>query len=55
MEKQRAIFVAGAVKNNVPKGQAETIFELLAKLADYGFNKRATLRHTRWCPITPPT
>jgi DNA polymerase-3 subunit alpha len=39
MEKQRAIFVAGAVKNNVTKGQAETIFELLAKFADYGFNK----------------
>ncbi|HKS19438.1 MAG TPA: DNA polymerase III subunit alpha [Bradyrhizobium sp.] len=39
MEKQRAIFVAGSVKNNVPKGQAETIFELLAKFADYGFNK----------------
>ncbi len=39
MEKQRAIFVAGAVKNEVPKGQAETIFELLAKFADYGFNK----------------
>ncbi len=39
MEKQRAVFVAGAVKNNVPKGQADTIFELLAKFADYGFNK----------------
>jgi DNA polymerase-3 subunit alpha len=39
MEKQRAIFVAGAVKNGVPNGQAETIFELLAKFADYGFNK----------------
>ena len=39
MEKQRAIFVAGSVKNGVPKGQAETIFELLAKFADYGFNK----------------
>jgi len=39
MEKQRANFVAGAVKNNVPKGQADTIFELLAKFADYGFNK----------------
>src|SRR3989337_2612210 len=39
MEKQRAIFVAGAMKNNVPKGQADTIFELLAKFADYGFNK----------------
>ncbi|MDB5624777.1 MAG: polymerase subunit alpha [Tardiphaga sp.] len=39
METQRAIFVAGATKNNVPKAQAETIFELLAKFADYGFNK----------------
>src|SRR5437764_10982372 len=39
MEKQRERFVSGAVKNGVPKGQAETIFELLAKFADYGFNK----------------
>src|SRR5471030_2850612 len=39
IEKQRAIFVAGAMKNGVPKGQADTIFELLAKFADYGFNK----------------
>src|SRR5271166_6440458 len=39
MEKQRERFVAGAVKNGVTKGQAETIFELLAKFADYGFNK----------------
>jgi DNA polymerase III subunit alpha len=39
MEKQRTVFVAGSVKNNVPKGQADTIFELLAKFADYGFNK----------------
>src|SRR6266849_2519587 len=39
MEQQRAGFVAGAQRNNVPKGQADTIFELLAKFADYGFNK----------------
>ncbi|QOZ34195.1 DNA polymerase III subunit alpha [Bradyrhizobium sp. CCBAU 53421] len=39
MDKQRDIFVAGAMKNGVSKGQAETIFELLAKFADYGFNK----------------
>ncbi|WP_291630598.1 DNA polymerase III subunit alpha, partial [Bradyrhizobium sp.] len=39
MDKQRDIFVAGAIKNGVPKAQAETIFELLAKFADYGFNK----------------
>jgi len=39
MEKQRAIFVDGAVKNGVTKSQADTIFDLLAKFADYGFNK----------------
>src|ERR1700753_1587718 len=39
MEKQRERFISGAVKNGVPKGQADTIFELLAKFADYGFNK----------------
>ena len=39
MDKQRAIFVDGAVKNGVAKDQADTIFDLLAKFADYGFNK----------------
>ncbi len=39
MEKQRVRFVEGAIKNGVPKDQADTIFELLAKFADYGFNK----------------
>jgi DNA polymerase-3 subunit alpha len=39
MEKQRERFVAGSIKSGVPKGQADTIFELLAKFADYGFNK----------------
>jgi DNA polymerase III subunit alpha len=39
MEQQREGFVTGSVNNGVPKGQAETIFELLAKFADYGFNK----------------
>lgn len=39
MEKQREVFVGGAVKNNIGKGQAEEIFDLLAKFADYGFNK----------------
>src|SRR5690349_8740891 len=39
MDKQTDIFVAGAIKNGVPKAQAEMIFELLAKFADYGFNK----------------
>jgi DNA polymerase-3 subunit alpha len=39
MDKQRVRFVDGAVKNGVPKDQADTIFDLLAKFADYGFNK----------------
>jgi DNA polymerase III subunit alpha len=39
MEKQRKGFVEGSVKSGVPRGQADTIFELLAKFADYGFNK----------------
>lgn len=39
MEKQRARFISGAVEHNIKKDQADTIFELLAKFADYGFNK----------------
>lgn len=39
MEKQRERFVEGATKNGVAKDKADTIFELLAKFADYGFNK----------------
>ena len=39
MEAQRKRFVEGAVKDGVEKGQAEAIFELLARFADYGFNK----------------
>ncbi len=39
MDKQRARFVDGAVKNGVSKNQADIIFDLLAKFANYGFNK----------------
>jgi DNA polymerase-3 subunit alpha len=39
MDKQQAGFVAGATERGVDKAQAVTIFELLAKFADYGFNK----------------
>jgi DNA polymerase-3 subunit alpha len=39
MEQQRERFVSGAVERGIARGQAETIFELLAKFADYGFNK----------------
>src|SRR5690606_28106927 len=39
MDAQRAIFVKGAVEREVKKGDADSIFDLLQKFADYGFNK----------------
>ncbi|MGI0524300.1 DNA polymerase III subunit alpha [Rhizobium giardinii] len=39
MDKQRARFVDGAVANGVSKAQSDMIFDLLAKFANYGFNK----------------
>ncbi|RUW67839.1 DNA polymerase III subunit alpha, partial [Mesorhizobium sp. M2A.F.Ca.ET.067.02.1.1] len=39
MDKQRERFVSGAVERGVSKPQADFIFDLLAKFADYGFNK----------------
>ncbi len=39
MDKQRERFVTGAVERGVGKQQADFIFDLLAKFADYGFNK----------------
>ena len=39
MDKQRVRFVDGSVANGLEKAQANMIFDLLAKFADYGFNK----------------
>ena len=39
MDKQRERFVTGAMEGGVAKPQANFIFDLLAKFADYGFNK----------------
>ena len=39
MDSQREVFVEGAVARGVSKSQASQIFELVAKFADYGFNK----------------
>jgi DNA polymerase-3 subunit alpha len=39
MDKQRDRFVNGAMERGLDKAKAEEIFELLAKFADYGFNK----------------
>jgi DNA polymerase-3 subunit alpha len=39
MDKQRAIFMQGALKNNVEEKNATEIFDLMALFAEYGFNK----------------
>ena len=39
MDAQRARFVNGAVERGLLKPKADEIFDLLAKFADYGFNK----------------
>ena len=39
MEKQRKRFVDGAVERDLKAAQASHIFDVLAKFADYGFNK----------------
>jgi DNA polymerase III subunit alpha len=39
MEAQRKDFVSGSVARGVDPSQAEAIFDLLARFADYGFNK----------------
>jgi DNA polymerase-3 subunit alpha len=39
MDAQRARFVDGAVERGIAKAKADEIFDLLAKFADYGFNK----------------
>ncbi|MDG1851417.1 MAG: OB-fold nucleic acid binding domain-containing protein, partial [Gammaproteobacteria bacterium] len=39
MQEQRQIFLAGAANKGIDAKQAETIFDLMEKFADYGFNK----------------
>ncbi len=39
MDAQRARFVGGAVERGIKDAKANEIFDLLAKFADYGFNK----------------
>jgi DNA polymerase-3 subunit alpha len=39
MAKQHKRFIEGAVSNHIPRGKAERIFDLMAKFAEYGFNK----------------
>lgn len=39
MEKERAKFIAGCEKNNIPKQIADGIYAFIVKFASYGFNK----------------
>ncbi len=39
MDQQRAIFTEGAVRRGIEPGKAAEVFDLMAKFADYGFNK----------------
>jgi DNA polymerase-3 subunit alpha len=39
MEAQRAIFTDGAIKRGIDPKKATEVFDLMAKFADYGFNK----------------
>ncbi|QDH16198.1 DNA polymerase III subunit alpha [Swingsia samuiensis] len=39
MEKQRAIFTEGAINRGIPEQKAIEVFDLMARFADYGFNK----------------
>jgi DNA polymerase-3 subunit alpha len=39
MEQQRATFTEGAVKNGIEPAKATEIFDMMAKFAEYGFNK----------------
>ena len=39
MDKQRSIFIEGAVKKGVDEEQASQIFEIMEKFAQYGFNR----------------
>nr|MDA8088580.1 DNA polymerase III subunit alpha [Nitrospiraceae bacterium] len=39
MEKQKEAFIKGAVANSIPEAKARRLFDLMAKFAEYGFNK----------------
>ncbi|HET9018375.1 MAG TPA: DNA polymerase III subunit alpha [Acetobacteraceae bacterium] len=39
MDAQRKTFVDGSVARGIPPAKAEEVFDLMAKFADYGFNK----------------
>jgi DNA polymerase III subunit alpha len=57
MAEHRAIFRAGAAKNNIDEHKADEIFDLMEKFAGYGFNKSHAAAysllayHTAWIKV----
>ncbi|MBZ0107132.1 MAG: DNA polymerase III subunit alpha [Candidatus Scalindua rubra] len=49
MEKFKAQFINGAIKNEIPKSSAEKIFELMEYFAGYGFNKSHSAAYAMVC------
>jgi DNA polymerase-3 subunit alpha len=45
MQQQRDEFIAGAVRNGIPRELAEEIFALIERFASYGFNKSHALAY----------
>jgi len=60
MDAQRARFVDGSVKGGLTETMSNEIFDLLAKFADYGFNKSHAAAYalvayqTAWCKANYP-
>ncbi len=61
MDKQREIFTGGAVRRGIPPAKAIEVFDLMAKFADYGFNKSHAAAYalvsyqTAWLKANHPT
>jgi DNA polymerase-3 subunit alpha len=49
MEKLRAKFLEGAMKNKIPDKKAERLYELIQKFAGYGFNKSHAAAYAVLC------
>ncbi|MCP9470472.1 MAG: DNA polymerase III subunit alpha [Nitrospira sp.] len=49
MEKLRAKFLEGAMKNKVPEKKADRLYELIQKFAGYGFNKSHAAAYAVLC------
>ncbi len=61
MEKQRETFTSGAEARGIPPAKAVEVFDLMAKFADYGFNKSHAAAYalvsyqTAWLKANHPT